>query len=108
MIATPAARARVSRKLPEDTTMRWEDLRRSGNVEDRRGMRVPGGIAGGGIGTIVMVLIISWVTGANPLTLLQMAGGGTEAPAETGQVGAPTGDPQAEFVAVVLGSTEDV
>ena len=89
--------------------MRWEDQRRSDNVEDRRGMRVPGGVAGGGIGTIVIVLIVSWLTGANPLTLLQMAGGGggSEAPAQQGQVGAPTGDPQAEFVAVVLASTED-
>ena len=87
--------------------MRWENQRRSDNVEDRRGMRVPGGIAGGGIGTIVIVLIISWITGANPLTLLQMAEGvgGGQAPAETGQVGAPTGDPQAEFAAVVLAST---
>ena len=91
--------------------MRWEDQRRSDNVEDRRGMRVPGGVAGGGIGTIVIVLIVSWLTGANPLTLLQMAGGagggGSEAPAQQGQVGAPTGDPQAEFSAVVLASTED-
>ena len=90
--------------------MRWEDQRRSDNVEDRRGMRVPGGVAGGGIGTIVVVLIVSWLTGANPLTLLQMAGGvsgGSEAPAQQGQVGAPTGDPQAEFAAVVLASTED-
>ena len=90
--------------------MRWENQRRSGNVEDRRGMRVPGGVAGGGIGTIVVVLIVSWLTGANPLTLLQMAGGvseGSEAPAQQGQVGAPTGDPQAEFAAVVLASTED-
>ena len=73
-------------------------------------MRVPGGVAGGGIGTIVIVLIVSWLTGANPLTLLQMAGGaggGSEAPAQQGQVGAPTGDPQAEFAAVVLASTED-
>ncbi len=90
--------------------MRWEDQRRSDNVEDRRGKRVPGGVAGGGIGTIVIVLIVSWLTGANPLTLLQMAGGaggGNEAPAQQGQVGAPTGDPQAEFAAVVLASTED-
>ena len=90
--------------------MRWEDQRRSDNVEDRRGMRVPGGVAGGGIGTIVIVLIVSFLTGTNPLTLLQMAGGaggGSEAPAQQGQVGAPTGDPQAEFAAVVLASTED-
>ena len=92
--------------------MRWEDQRRSENVEDRRGMKAPRG-AGfkGGIGTIVVVLVISWLTGANPLTLFQLAGGlsggGAEAPAEPGQAGAPTGDPQAEFAAVVLASTED-
>ena len=92
--------------------MRWEDQRRSENVEDRRGMKVPGG-AGfkGGIGTIVVVLIISWITGANPLTLFQLAGGlgsgDDQAPAQQGQVGAPKGDPQAEFASVVLASTED-
>ena len=92
--------------------MRWEDQRRSDNVEDRRGMRAGGGLPmKGGIGTIVVVLIVSWLTGTNPLTLFQLAGGlgggGQEAPAQEGQVGAPTGDPQAEFAAVVLASTED-
>ncbi len=92
--------------------MRWEDQRRSENVEDRRGMKAPRGVGfKGGIGTIVVVLVISWLTGANPLMLFQLAGGlgggGAEAPAEPGQVGAPAGDPQAEFVAVVLASTED-
>jgi hypothetical protein len=91
--------------------MRWEDQRRSDNIEDRRGRRVPGGMGGGvGIGTVVIVLIVSWLTGANPMTLFQIAGGlngGSGAPAGQGQVGAPTNDPQAEFVAVVLASTED-
>ena len=89
--------------------MRWEDQRRSDNVEDRRGMSV-GRVGGvGGIGTIVVVLLISWVTGTNPLTLLQIANGmsGGEAPAQEGQVGAPSNDPQAEFAAVVLADTED-
>ncbi len=54
--------------------MRWEDQRRSDNVEDRRGMKVRGGRRLG-IGTIVVVLVVSWLTGANPLTLFQMAGG---------------------------------
>jgi predicted metalloprotease len=90
--------------------MRWEDLRRSGNVEDRRGMRVPGGAAGGGIGTVVIVLLVSWITGVNPMTLFQIAGGlgdGASAPVQQGPTGAPTNDPQAEFAAVVLGDTED-
>jgi predicted metalloprotease len=90
--------------------MRWEDQRRSGNVEDRRGMRVPGGAAGGGIGTIVIVLLISWITGVNPMTLFQVAGGlggGGSAPVQEAPTGAPSNDPQAEFAAVVLADTED-
>jgi len=91
--------------------MRWENQRRSDNVEDRRGMRVPGGAAGGGIGTIVIVLVISWITGVNPLMLFQVAdglgGGAPSAPAQPGPTGAPVNDPQAEFAAVVLADTED-
>ena len=90
--------------------MRWEGQRRSDNVEDRRGVRVPGGMAGGGIGTIVVVMLISWVTGVNPLVLFQLAdglGGSSQAPVQTGPTGAPANDPQAEFAAVVLADTED-
>lgn len=89
--------------------MRWEDQRRSDNVEDRRGMKA-GRRGGLGIGTILVVLVVSWLTGANPLTLFQMAGGlggGGAAPQGEGQMGAPVNDPQAEFAAVVLASTED-
>ena len=49
----------------------------------------PVGIGGGGIGTILIVLVISWLTGVNPLSLLQMTGGGpSEDQAQPG--GAPT------------------
>ncbi|MGD9062736.1 MAG: neutral zinc metallopeptidase [Desulfobacterales bacterium] len=37
--------------------MRWRSSRRSRNVEDRREFRVSRRVAGGGIGTIVIVLI---------------------------------------------------
>lgn len=89
--------------------MRWESGRRSSNVEDRRGMRVGGPVGIGGIGTLLIVLLISFLTGQNPLQLLQLV---NEAPSSSsvpaqGQTGAPSGDPQAEFVAVVLGDTED-
>ena len=47
--------------------MRWEDMRRSENVRDRRGMAVGGGI---GIGGILIALVVSWLTGINPLALL--------------------------------------
>ena len=60
--AEPARTARrcgmAIRRGPEyDPAMRWESGRRSDNVEDRRGLRVTRGVAGGGLGTIVLVLI---------------------------------------------------
>ena len=96
--------------------MRWEGRRRSSQVEDRRGMGAPGrGLAVGGCGTFVVVLIVSWLTNTNPLALLDMVQQtGGQAPAESGPVGAPvsTGDAaedeQAQFAAVVLGDTEEV
>src|SRR5262249_61913798 len=54
--------------------MRWEDQRESENVEDRRGMGPVGG-TGLGIGGIILVLAISYFTGTNPLTILNMLGG---------------------------------
>jgi len=77
--------------------MRWQDLKRSTNVEDRRGMR--GGIPiTGGIG-LVVVLVIAALTGVNPL---QLIGGGAEPGAE-----APADDTMRDFVSAVLGSTEE-
>lgn len=65
----------------------------------------PVGLGGGGIGFIVIVLVVSWLTGQNPLLLLQMAegDGSVSAPAP----GPPSGDREAEFVSVVLGDLED-
>ena len=87
--------------------MRWESGRRSTNIEDRRGMGGAGMIGGGGIGMLILVLIISFVTGTNPLELMQ----GVEQSAPTGdavQTGAPSdNDPQAAMVASVLAATED-
>jgi uncharacterized protein len=86
--------------------MRWEAGRRSTNIEDRRGLGM-GTIGGGGIGMLLIVLAVSCLTGTNPLALLQMAE--QVAPQQTQEVptGAPAGDPAAEFVAVVLGDTEE-
>jgi predicted metalloprotease len=88
--------------------MRWEDGRRSENVEDRRGMRVPGGmIGGGGIGVVVIALIAMFL-GVDPRVVLQ----GVEQAAPPSQQ-APAGprDPAEErlkdFVSVVLADTED-
>ena len=58
--------------------MRWEGRAESGNVEDRRGMGGGGmrmGLpVGGGIGGVVLLLIVSALTGTNPLDLI---GGGS-------------------------------
>ena len=49
--------------------MRWQQGPRSENVEDRRGMRGPV-MVGGGIGTLVLVVLVM-LLGGNPMALLQ-------------------------------------
>ena len=99
--------------------MRWDDFRRSDNVEDDReggggfGLPIhPGGI---GIGTMVVLGIIGWAFGINPFYLIQGAemlnrgGSSYEQPYErtARNTGAPR-DKTGDFVAAVLGNTEDV
>ena len=66
-----------------------------------------GTVGGGGIGMLLIVLAVSCLTGTNPLALLQIVE--QTAPSQTQSVptGAPSGDPAAEFVSVVLGDTEE-
>ena len=87
--------------------MRWEDERRSDNVEDRRGLPIPGGIAGGGIGLVVIV-VLALIFGVDPRALLQNLPSQSSTPAPASQ-SAQSGqaDPMKDFVAAVLGSTED-
>jgi len=88
--------------------MRLGGGRESSNIEDRRGRGVPIGVAGGGIGTIVLV-VLALLFGVDPRVLLQ---GGDE----TGQMQSPTAryapppegqDGMRRFVAQVLATTED-
>jgi predicted metalloprotease len=88
--------------------MRWESERRSDNVEDRRGISLRGGGAIGG-GAVVVALIAA-LLGAPEGFIRQILGGGddgvTEVPNQR-----PRGAQEeklADFVKVVLGSTEDV
>jgi uncharacterized protein len=88
--------------------MRWQGRRESENVEDRR--RMGGGqmAVGGGLGTIVIILIVSVVFGVNPLQLLQqMPQGQPGAVQQQGPID-PRQEEQAKFVRVVLADTEDV
>ena len=94
--------------------MRWKDLRRSSNVRDVRGAgggRVPmrigrGGIGGGLGGLVILVLVLIF---GGPEAVLQLLGGGGGG-APTAEDGRPltANDETSDFVARVLGSTEDV
>jgi len=124
--------------------MRWRNRRQSDNIDDQRSgnisssgrsrgnsglgrgrLRIPGlgggrtarKAGGGGIGFIIIVLIVSWFLGINPLTLLQ---GGGDLP--IGQQGfqeeaanrqsrsheTAANDEMKAFISVVLAETEDV
>jgi len=93
--------------------MRWEGREGSSNIEDRRGMRIPGG-RGGGFGCIglLVVLGISLLTGADPRQLLGLLGlveqmVPQQAPQEAPAGQAKADDPQAQFIGVVLKDTEN-
>lgn len=86
--------------------MRWEGGRRSSNIEDRRGLGM-GTVGGGGIGMLLLILAVSCLTGTNPLSLLQMVEQSQPTQTQSAPTGAPTSDPAAEFVSVVLGDTEE-
>ncbi len=104
--------------------MRWDDFRRSDNIEDDResggdygggGFRMPVGRGGLGIGTVVVLGLIGWALGIDPSVLIGgaelISNGGSSyqqpyrAPAR--RTGTPS-DRTGNFVAAVLGNTEDV
>jgi uncharacterized protein len=91
--------------------MRWEDFRTSTNVEDRRGMGIPGGRGGLGIGTIVILGLLGWALGIDPRLLIggaeMMQRGGFQQEQQAGKSGTPT-DEMGRFAASILGNTEDV
>jgi predicted metalloprotease len=105
--------------------MRWDDFRRSDNVEDVRGdggfggggggFSLPGGGGGLGIGTIIVLGLLAWALGIDPRILIGgadvLTGGQSQSRMERqtppAKSGAPS-DNQGQFVAAVLGSTEDV
>jgi uncharacterized protein len=96
--------------------MRWDEFRRSSNVEDDRGsgggFGMPGGVHGLGIGTIIILGLVGWALGIDPSTLIN----GAEILSGGGQIVQQGGPPPADdartaetkdFVAAVLGDTED-
>lgn len=107
--------------------MKWQDRRRSGNIEDRRRqsgrggfssrgrgprLRIPGGrtagVGGaGGLGLIIVVVVVSLALGVDPMQFLS---GDTTQQTQTSsssRTGAGNDEPS-QFVAVVLAETEDL
>jgi predicted metalloprotease len=93
--------------------MQDDDLRALANTEDQRGARgVATGCLGIGTGALVVLTLIGWETGIDPRALIggaeMLSGGGQVAPQSApGRQGMPNGQ-TGNFVARVLGETEDV
>jgi predicted metalloprotease len=105
--------------------MRWQDLRRSRNVEDRRDgggdlSAYPSGGGGamvpltgvGGCGLLVVILVIA-LMGGDPTVLLNGLQGGAAAPPPVQEQapmtdGSEIQDEMGQFASAILGSTEDV
>src|SRR5215471_13863849 len=77
--------------------MRLDDLPESSNVEDRRGMKMAGGIAAGGGG--ILLVILGLIFGVDTSKLGLSGGGGG---------GPPPNDKYKEFAGKVLGTLESV
>ena len=69
--------------------MRWDDFRRSDNIEDDRDAGYGGGYGGGfglpggglGIGTVIVLGLIGWATGIDPRILIggaELINGGSQ------------------------------
>mgnify|MGYP001553669792 CR=1 FL=1 len=101
--------------------MRWDDFRRSDNIEDDRDAGYGGGYGGGfglpggglGIGTVIVLGLIGWATGIDPRILIggaELINGGSQYQQDyrpsSRRTGAPS-DRTGQFVAAVLGNTED-
>ena len=96
--------------------MRWSDFRRSDNVEDDRqgGSGFPISRGGLGIGTVIVLGLIGWALGIDPNVLIGgaeiISGGGSSYQQPYQQPAPRTGAPSdqlGDFVAAVLGNTED-
>jgi predicted metalloprotease len=88
--------------------MRWQNERRSENVEDRRGVPAAGIAVGGGLGAVILVVIALFL-GADPRKVMNLLQENQQAaPNQAARPADPEQDKLADFVSVVLGETEDV
>ena len=87
--------------------MKWTGRRQSDNVEDRRGLSRGGMIAGGGIGSLVLV-VLALLFGVDPSQLLQQGDPSTTGGTQTRRTANPEEEQLKQFTTVVLADTEDI
>jgi len=87
--------------------MRWRGERQSSNIEDRRGLSAGRVAVGGGLGTIV-IMVLALLFGVNPQRLLEQIPSDEQPQVQTSRPQNAEQDELKQFVAVVLGKTEDV
>ena len=90
--------------------MRWKSGRRSTNIEDRRGRRIPGGMKGGGV-AILLLALVGMYFGIDPSVILNMGENMQSSSGQTRTSSTPASAREqrdADFISVVLADTEDV
>jgi hypothetical protein len=86
--------------------MRWSAGQGSGNIEDRRGVRLGGGV-GLGIGGVILALIAAYF-GVDPQVISSFLGGGSVTETHVPVNESPAEAELREFVSAVLAETEQV
>ena len=87
--------------------MRWRGERQSTNIEDRRGLSAGKFAVGGGLGT-VLLMILALVFGFDPQTLLQQVPEDQPSQVQSSRPQNAEEEELKQFVSVVLAKSEDV
>jgi len=87
--------------------MRWRGERQSTNIEDRRGVSVGRVAAGGGLGTLLL-MVLALVFGVDPRQFLDQAPNSPPSQVQTSRPQNAEEEELKQFVAVVLAKSEDV
>ena len=87
--------------------MRWRGERQSTNIEDRRGLSGGKVAVGGGLGTL-LVIIIALLFGADPRQFLEQVPSDQPSQVQSSRPTNPEEEKLKEFVSVVLAKSEDV
>lgn len=88
--------------------MRWQGRRKSANVEDRRGVGPRGIALGGGLGSILIVVVFMLLGGNPEQLLMDLQSGGNVSTSTSSQVLSEKDKALGDFVAVILADLEDV